>query len=216
MKNTTIYLKAQKQVDLFNTPKVTVNDLADVYGDEAYVKSIESLVIMELDPPNKYYRKVISILDVIKIVHQHFPDIQLQSVGEIDTLIEYQPKPNKEKKWFTYLKVITICLILFCGSGVAIMTFQADASVPTVFANIHEIITGEYIERPLWLLIPYSIGLFTGVSVFFNHFFKRQLTKDPTPIQIEMYKYDCEVNECLIKVVTDEKQIEKQKEKSEE
>lgn len=206
----TIYLKAHKQINLYNVHKITINDLADVYGDPKVVNRIKTLKVANIIQPDKKHRMVISILDILKVIDQEFPTVTVNSVGEMDTLIEYCPNAPVANKLFTAVKVIVVCLILFCGSGVAIMTFQADASVPTVFANIHEIITGKYIERPLWLLIPYSVGLFMGVTVFFNHLFKKKLTEDPTPIQIEMYKYDKEVNECLIKVVNDEEKAKKQ------
>ena len=42
----------------------------------------------------------------------------------------------------------------------------------------------------LQIAFSYSIGLAVGIIVFFNHFSKKKLTKDPTPIEIEMKKYN--------------------------
>jgi stage V sporulation protein AA len=44
------------------------------------------------------------------------------------------------------------------------------------------------------LEISYSIGLGIGIIVFFNHIRNKKLTKDLTPLEVEMKKY----NEDLI------------------
>ena len=41
--------------------------------------------------------------------------------------------------------------------------------------------------------IPYSIGLAVGIVIFFNHFGKKMLTTDPTPIEVQMTTYEEEV-----------------------
>ncbi len=48
------------------------------------------------------------------------------------------------------------------------------------------------------LEIAYSIGLPIGMIVFFNHFSKLKVKKDPTPIQIEMRLYESDVNKTII------------------
>ena len=40
------------------------------------------------------------------------------------------------------------------------------------------------------LEISYSIGLALGIIVFFNHFSKKKITQDPTPIEVEKKKYN--------------------------
>ena len=48
------------------------------------------------------------------------------------------------------------------------------------------------------LEISYSLGLTVGIIVFFNHIGGRRLTKDPTPIEVEMRVYETDVNKALI------------------
>ena len=48
------------------------------------------------------------------------------------------------------------------------------------------------------LEVSYSIGLALGIVLFFNHVGGRRLTKDPTPIEVEMRVYETEVNKALI------------------
>ena len=44
----------------------------------------------------------------------------------------------------------------------------------------------------------YSIGLGVGIIIFYNHFGPKKLTKDPTPIEVEMRKYERDINQTLI------------------
>ncbi len=48
------------------------------------------------------------------------------------------------------------------------------------------------------LEFTYSIGLALGIIVFFNHIGGRRITKDPTPIEVEMRNYERDVNDALI------------------
>ena len=46
--------------------------------------------------------------------------------------------------------------------------------------------------------VSYSIGLAVGILVFYNNFGPKKLSKDPTPIEVEMRKYETEINQALI------------------
>ena len=48
------------------------------------------------------------------------------------------------------------------------------------------------------LEMSYSLGLAVGIIVFFNHIGGRRITKDPTPIEVEMRVYESDVNKALI------------------
>ena len=46
--------------------------------------------------------------------------------------------------------------------------------------------------------LSYTVGLALGMCIFFNHIGGRRITKDPTPIEVEMRIYEDEVNRALI------------------
>jgi len=48
------------------------------------------------------------------------------------------------------------------------------------------------------LEISYSVGLIVGVTLFFNHFGKRKVTLDPTPIEVQMRLYEDQVDTTVI------------------
>ena len=48
------------------------------------------------------------------------------------------------------------------------------------------------------LEVFYCLGLAVGILVFFNHIGKKKITSDPTPIQVEMRKYEKDVDTAFI------------------
>ena len=48
------------------------------------------------------------------------------------------------------------------------------------------------------LEISYCIGVTVGILVFFNHVGKKKLTPDPTPIQVQLRKYEQDVDTTFI------------------
>ncbi len=78
------------------------------------------------------------------------------------------------------------------------MAFNNDVQVHDVFAQIYELFAGKEHEGFTILECSYSIGLGAGILIFYNHFGKRKLSKDPTPLEIEMRLYENDINTTLI------------------
>ena len=49
------------------------------------------------------------------------------------------------------------------------------------------------------LELTYSIGVVIGILVFFNHFGKKRLTAEPSPVEVEMSGYDQQVYQTVIR-----------------
>ena len=64
------------------------------------------------DNSNGKNRYIVSIMKIFEIVDQEFQNVDVQSIGETDCIIEFK-KANSDIKWLEFLKVIVICLILF-------------------------------------------------------------------------------------------------------
>lgn len=202
-KNSIIYFKAPTKVCLYNQSKVLIGDLGEIHGDEMVVNKVKSLAVKKIKNQQEKEQLTVSMLDIIKRIHQDYDEVQLVSLGEQNTVVYYWPEKKEDNKVIVFLKVLVVSLTLMFGSAFALMTFHTDASVPNVFATMNEIFTGEYIERPFFIIVPYSIGLLLGVTVFFNHIGKKKLTEDPTPIQVELQKYDTDVTNCLVDVLSE-------------
>ena len=48
------------------------------------------------------------------------------------------------------------------------------------------------------LEVSYCIGLGLGIVIFFNHVGRKKITPDPTPIQVEMRKYETDIDTTFI------------------
>ena len=67
-----------------------------------------------------------------------------------------------------------------------------------MFEKICKLVAGSKNTGKTVMEVSYSIGLAVGILVFYNHFGPKKLSKDPTPIEVEMRKYETEINQALI------------------
>jgi stage V sporulation protein AA len=67
-----------------------------------------------------------------------------------------------------------------------------------VHKRIYELVTGVRNDHPLLLQIPYSIGIGIGMMVFFNHLFRKKINEEPSPLEVEMFMYEENVNKYII------------------
>ena len=131
-----------------------------------------------------------------------------RSVGDPDVVIEYRKDRPKSHDVWEWIKVAGLCLVVFAGATVAIMTYNTDTSLGKTFVILNRIFTGRQEEQPYLLTIPYSLGIATGILVFFNHFGFKKVTDDPTPMQVEIKKYEKDVEDCEIESITDKRRGE--------
>ena len=78
------------------------------------------------------------------------------------------------------------------------MTFIEDVSVNKVFNALYTRVTGQVSNGAGVLEICFCIGLAIGIMVFYNHVGTKKITDDPTPIQVEMRKYEKDVDTTFI------------------
>lgn len=199
-----IYIKPFKKVSLSEVKSVHLKDISEVYAPTEILKRLKNIKIMDIkEEQQKNY--LISIIDIINTIDKAMPGHTINNVGEMDTVLEYSPKKEKDKSFLKTLKVIAVTIILLAGSSTAIMSFHSDAQMSKVFENYYYIFFNERVENPAILDIPYSIGLAVGIIVFFNHFIGKKITTDPTPIEVEMSTYEASVTDNIIDTLNVEK-----------
>lgn len=191
MAQTTVYVKASGNCIVYDK-NITLGDVLKI--ECTNLGMLRAIRQMNLYQFNHEHSVVISILKVIEIIHQDYPNMEVVNCGESDFIVEYQ-KSTVKSKWIEKLKLILIAIIVFFGSAFTIMTFHIDIGIQKTFSRFYEQLMGAEKPAVTELEISYSIGLAVGIIVFFNHFSKKKLTKDPTPIEVEMKKY----NQDLIK-----------------
>ena len=192
-----IYIKPMKKAQIIETKSVRLQDVADVYTDNEKLESVKNIEVFRISQ-DKEESYLLTVLDLIEALQRHFPKAEICNLGETDILLEYHPKVQKELPLWQWCKVAFVAVVLFAGAATTIMCFHTDNQVPLVFQNYYKIFFGETVETPAILTIPYSVGLTLGIILFFNHFSKVQISKDPTPIEVEMTTYEKETVDSMI------------------
>ncbi|WP_317853831.1 stage V sporulation protein AA [Chakrabartyella piscis] len=193
-----IYLHLDEKIQVVTKKIVFLSDLGEVFVTGKPNISMQELAVFCIakDEDATY---LLSIVDIIKAIHQKYPNATIHNLGGAAILLEYHVKPKKTNKIFELCKVAFVSLVLFTGAATTIMCFQTDGQLPQIFLNYYEMFFGVTVtEVPAILSIPYSIGLGVGVILFFNHFSKFSITDDPTPIEIEMTTYETDANACIM------------------
>lgn len=186
MAQTTVYVKAAGNCIVYDK-NITLGDVLKIECTNIGVR--RTIQQMELYRFNHEHSVVFSILKVIELIHEIYPNMEVVNCGESDFIVEYQ-KSTVKSAWLEKLKLILVAIIVFFGSAFTIMTFHVDIGIQKVFERFYEQLMGTNKPMVTELEISYSIGLAVGIVVFFNHISKKKLTKDPTPIEVEMKKYN--------------------------
>lgn len=107
---------------------------------------------------------------------------------------------GRQMRMRSRLKTAVIGVIIFFGSGFSIMAFHNDVGLTDLFAQVYEQVTGSVPTQIGGLEIGYSIGLALGILVFFNHYSPRRREEDPTPLQVEISKYEQDVEDTIARI----------------
>ena len=197
----TLYLKIGKNI-VVTDRRVTLGDVAKMEcTDQAALRQIRQKKLYsfraEDDKKKKNTLVVFSVLKVIELIHEDYPNLDISNERESDFIVEYVKSPEKPV-WMNCLKTVILCILIFFGAAFTIMAFNNDVGVTDVFAKFYQQITGMESNGITELEICYSIGLAVGIIVFFNHVGHKKITHDLTPIQIEMRKYETDLDTAFI------------------
>ena len=199
-KKQTVYLKADRN-SVSHEPQIKIQDVMSVQCTDpaicAGIKNKTLYTFQKKDSKKKKRIEVFSILKVIELIQNDYPDVEIVSYGEQDFVVEFVDAPVAPK-WLEILKVAVMVVVIFLGAAFTIMAFNNDVSVGEVFDRFYQQVMG--IEKPQVseIEIFYCLGLAIGILVFFNHVGKKKITSDPTPIQVEMRKYEQDVDNMFI------------------
>ncbi|MBE5938912.1 MAG: stage V sporulation protein AA [Lachnospiraceae bacterium] len=189
---------------------INVNQTAKVHTENVYLKDVATVTCTDKNAVNRLLsmkimtfaaksqnRYIFSTLKIIEHINEIYPDAPVNSIGENQFIIEYEPPKKKIIIW-EYAKVTFICILLFFGAGFTIMSFNNEICIQQLFLYIYHWITGETSGGFTLLEIGYSIGIFLGITIFYNHLGKKKISNDPTPAEIEIRKYETDISKTLI------------------
>ena len=80
------------------------------------------------------------------------------------------------------------------------MAFHNDIGIVDLFAQIYTQVIGYAPEQIGGLEIGYSLGLALGILTFFNHISLQKRENDPTPLQVEVSKYEQDVEDTIQRI----------------
>ncbi len=189
----TIYIRMRNRVQVRPEEKVYLVDVAQIIAPEKELEKLKEMILHQLTEQDQNI-VIIDVMKVIKLIASKFGDMEIQSIGPAQTIIEVVYK----KKGVSIPFFLLIWFLLFFGSAMAIMNFHDDVSMRSVQEKIYTIITGRKETKPLLFQIPYSVGLGLGMILFFNHFFKKRINEEPSPLEVEMFNYQMDLDNYVI------------------
>lgn len=194
--NDILYMKIDQNIEVDHID-VRLGDVAKLECTNVPVKNrLKTLKILKIQA-EKSKRYVFSVMKVVELIHEVYPELEIQNLGEADFIIDYESPEYAKDRW-NILKVVLLCITIFIGSAFSIMTFNNDVGVTQVFNQVYELLMGRPSDGFTMLEITYSIGIAVGIIVFYNHFGGKRITKDPTPMEVQMRQYENDVNTTLV------------------
>ncbi|WP_071395647.1 stage V sporulation protein AA [Bacillus tuaregi] len=189
----TVYIRLRNRVLVRPNEKVYLKDITQIIAEDVLQKQLNQLLIYSISAKDRNII-IIDVMQVIAEIAKFNSSIEVQVLGPSQTIVEVV---YKKKKVSPFLFVLT-WFLLFFGSMLTIMNFHEDVSMQHVHQKLYKMITGQDIEKPLLFQIPYSIGLGLGMIIFFNHVFKKRLNEEPSPLEVEMFNYQQDLDQYVI------------------
>jgi stage V sporulation protein AA len=200
--SSSVYVRMRLKIEAGSNQQIKIGDLAKIEAEDRLKKEIENIKIHQINMSDKNF-VVIDVMQVIREITLLKGGLDIQTVGPTQTIIKVRYK----KKKLAPVYFIMVWLLLFIGAALAIMNFHEDVSMQAVHRKIYYLITGKTNEYPLLLQVPYSIGLGLGMVLFFNHLFRKKFNEEPSPLDVEMFNYQQDLDQYV--VVNELKESEK-------
>lgn len=196
MANIVIYVMAKQNVEA-KKEEILLSDVASVYCEDDVVKAKANAMCIYKFREGQEPRVVVSMMKIIEMLTALVPGATVESIGEKAIILEKIPDKKYNGRLIPW-KIALVAAVSFFGTAFTIMAFHNDVGISDVFVRMYEIITGEKSSGCTSLEISYSIGLCLGIIIFYNHVGGRRITKDPTPLEVEMKIYEQNVNMTLV------------------
>lgn len=194
--NETVYLQIKQNIEV-NHRDIRLGDVADIFSNNgaitAKLKTLHLVTIKE----TKAEKMCFSVLRVIELINKEYPGITVNSMGENDFIVDYI-KQKDHPKPLQILLIFIVSLITFIGSAYGIMAYNNDVSTQEIFERAYGIFQTTPQQEYMVMEIAYAIGLVAGIVIFYNHFGNKRFTKEPTPLEVEMDKYEKDSDTALI------------------
>src|SRR5690625_598861 len=187
-----VYIRLKKKVTVNEYKTITLQDIANITTTYENEKELGEIPVYRLSKKDNNVVIIDSFI-IIKHLNKANPDLEFQLIGVSESIINIENKRTTPMLLFVFL----VWILLFVGSAMTIVNFHYDVSMQEVHQRIHYLFTGEQKKFPLFLQIPYSFGLGIGMVLFMNRLFKKKLNEEPSPLEVELFNYQKNIDEYV-------------------
>ncbi len=173
--------------------RVKVRHIAKIIGERQTAEKLGELELLQVTPEDNNII-IVDQIHLVEKIQQYDKSLEIQILGPGQTIIEVELGRKKA----SFLLFAAVWLLLFVGAAMTIMNFHVDVSMAEVHQKLFRLITGKEDTKPLLIQIPYSFGLGIGMILFFNHFFKKRFNEEPSPLEVEMFNYQQDLDQYVI------------------
>ncbi|WP_205168574.1 stage V sporulation protein AA [Bacillus pakistanensis] len=188
-----MYIRLRHRVQARLDSVIVLEDIAQIIAPEQYLQKMNRLPLYNVTKQDKNII-VIDVMKVIEKITEVTKGIDVQTIGPPQTIVEV----IYESKKVSLPLFIGVWVLLFVGASLAIMNFHEDVSMREVHQRLYTVVTGNVDEHPLLFQIPYSFGLGLGMILFFNHVFKKRINEEPSPLEVEMFNYQQDLDHYVV------------------
>lgn len=187
-----VYIRFKKSIQVEGLKEIKLKDIALISTKSKKKSALEQTKIYQITIKD-HNIIIIDSFFVIDYLNKVNEDLEFQSIGPIQTIIRVEQSKQKPP----ILIVAGVWLILFIGTAMTIMNFHYDVSMQEVQQKLHYLLTGKENKFPLWIQIPYSLGLGVGMLLFLNHWFKKKINEEPSPLEVELFNYQQDLDKYI-------------------
>ncbi|WP_054941419.1 stage V sporulation protein AA [Paenibacillus ihuae] len=190
-----IYIQLKNRLSVPKGQGVMLRDVAYLIAEPQWREPLYSILLLQPEQSDGNLI-LIDLLTIIPRIQELVPDADIQPIGEGRTIVQIEG-PAEARKPSVALFVL-VWLLLFFGSALTIMNFHADVNMLEVHIRVVEMLTGRRDEHPYMFQIAYSLGIGFGMVIFFNHLFKKKWNEEPTPLEVEMFLYQKNIDHYVV------------------
>ncbi|MGM0846027.1 MAG: stage V sporulation protein AA [Bacillota bacterium] len=188
-----VYIRLRHRLQVRPESSILLENTAQIIAPEHYLQAVRKIVLHKVKEEDKN----IIILDLMRVISQIkavLPNVDVQTIGPSQTIVEVVYKRKKVSP----VMFAAVWLLLFIGAALAIMNFHEDVSMREVHQRLYLMMTGHEDPHPLLFQVPYSFGLGLGMILFFNHVFRKRINEEPSPLEVEMFNYQQDLDQYVI------------------
>ncbi|WP_456274169.1 stage V sporulation protein AA [Bacillus sp. AK031] len=188
-----VYIRLRHRLQVRPESSILLENTAQIIAPEHYLHTIKKIVLHQVTEEDKNII-ILDLMHVISKIKAALPEVDIQSTGPSQTIVEVVYKRKKVSPAL----FAAVWLLLFIGAAMAIMNFHEDVSMREVHQRLYLMMTGKEDPHPLLFQVPYSLGLGLGMILFFNHVFRKRINEEPSPLEVEMFNYQQDLDQYVI------------------